>query len=302
MGPNYLPPKAEPMIMPDANGARELLSGSSPAVLRIDFHGVIGSGDLTGDKITNILLDSRDEFLKGDRVKAIFLHMNTPGGLATDTDQIYRALMEYKTKYKVPIYAYVDGYCASGGMYIAWAADKIFASFSSEIGSVGVVMGPMFNFSDLMTRYGVAALTLTEGKDKDALNPYRPWKPDEDASIRANMAEFYDHFVSIVAAARPQLSKEKLINDYGAQVYTANKALEYGYIDVANSNYSQALSGLAEVAQLGAHYQVVQLIPPHAFFDNLSQSSFTQKVMQWMGFPAAAQPDFSGKTLYLYTP
>ena len=67
-----------------------------------------------------------------------------PGGAADDSVGIYRALCEYKKKYNVPIYAFVDGLCASGGMYIACAADKIYATPSSVIGSVGVIMGPLF--------------------------------------------------------------------------------------------------------------------------------------------------------------
>lgn len=64
------------------------------------------------------------------------VYINTPGGTVVDADGIYRALLEYKTKYDVPIYAYIDGLCASGGMYVALAADKIFASDVSLIGSV----------------------------------------------------------------------------------------------------------------------------------------------------------------------
>lgn len=300
VGPDYFPPKAEPMIVPDAKGERTLLPGSSPAVLRIDFHGVIGMGDLTSHKIESLLLDSRDDFLKGDRVKAVLLHLNTPGGAADDADAIYRALMHYKAKYHVPIYAYVDGLCASGGMYIASAADKIYATPSSVIGSVGVIMGPAFNFSDAMIKIGVSSLTLTQGKDKDALNPFRPWKPGEDASLQAVMASLYHRFVGIVAAARPLLTQDKLINDYGAHVYIAEEAQKLGYIDVAGSDYSHALTGLSEAAGLKDRYQVVQLTPFHPFLSGLTQSLSPQKFFQWLGVPVSNE--LSGKLLYLYTP
>jgi protease IV len=294
--PQYLPPKAEPLIMPDAQGER-MVSDSAPAVLRIDFHGVIGMGDLTSSKIESLLIDSRSDFLKGERVKAVLLHINTPGGAADDADGIYRALMNYKTKYKIPIYAYVEGLCASGGMYIASAADKIYATPSSVIGSVGVIMGPAFNFSDAMTKIGVSALTLTQGKDKDALNPFRPWKPDEDATLQAVMAALYHRFVAIVAAARPQLTVEKLVNDYGAHVYIAAEAEQLGYIDVAGSDYASALTGLTEQAEMKGEYQVVQLIPPHPFLSGLTETLFPQKFLQCVGMS-----ELSGKFLYLYEP
>ena len=123
IGPQYAPSKAQPLIMPDAEGDRTVLSGHSPAILRIDLRGVIGIGDLTSDKIESILLDSREDFLRGDRVKAILLYINTPGGASDDCATIYQALSSYKTKHNIPIYAYVDGMCASAGIYIACVAD-----------------------------------------------------------------------------------------------------------------------------------------------------------------------------------
>lgn len=302
-GPNYTPPQSQPLLMPDASGNREMLSGSTPIVLRLDFHGVIGVGDLTSEKIENVLLDSREDFFKGDRVKAILLHMDTPGGAATDSDSIYRALMAYKKKYNVPVYAYVDGLCASGGMYIASAADQIYSSHSSVIGSVGVLMGPNFNFADAMTKYGVSALTLTEGKDKDALNPFRPWKPDEDAALKNVMATLYDQFVTIVSEARPKLTKELLINTYGAHVFAAPEAELNGYVDNGHSNYSETVQALATAAQFGEkeEYQVVQLTPPRPFFNDLTQSFAPVKVLNSF-FGKEDLSELSGKVLYYYQP
>src|SRR5690348_5031821 len=156
--PDILPKKSDLTVAADANGNRDLFSQSVPVMLKIDIQGVIGVKVLVEDKFTNMLLYSREGMLDHDRVKAVLLCINSPGGTVTDSDGIYRALMKYKEKYQVPIYAYVDGLCASGGMYIASAADKIFATSSSIIGSVGVIIGPSFNISQLMDRYGVQSL------------------------------------------------------------------------------------------------------------------------------------------------
>ena len=187
--PVVLPQKAEIHVAVDAFGNRDLLPDAAPVVLRMNITGVIGKDDLTKEKVESLLLDSREGLLHNGRVKAILLYINSPGGVANDADGIYRALLNYKAKYKVPIYAYIEEYCASGGMYIACAADKIYANETGIIGSVGVILGPVFNVSGLMERYGVQALTITEGKDKDMLSSYRPWKPDEDASVRTITAE-----------------------------------------------------------------------------------------------------------------
>lgn len=302
-GPQYLPPQSNMVVLPDAEGNRSLLSAHAPVILCLDFKGTIGMGDLTAEKINNILLDSQEDMFKGHRVKGILLCMNSPGGLASEADAIYRALVQYKTKYKVPIYTFVDGMCASGGMYIAAASDKIYATSSSVIGSIGVRLGPTFNFTDAMTKIGVSAMTLTAGKDKDELNPFRPWKPDEAASIQAIVSALYDQFVTIVSQARPHLNKEKLIEDYGAHVFIAQQAQTFGYIDDDKSSYSQALKSLTQAAGIGEDmgYQVVQLSAAQPFLSGLAQSMLTPKEIKF-DLPQQFSSELSGKLLYLYEP
>ena len=298
-----LPPKSQPMLMPDANGKRELLSGSSPVLLRIDFHGSIGTGDLTSEKIDNLLLDSREDLFRHDRVKGILLSLNTPGGAAFDSDTIYRALLAYKKKYNVPVYAYIDGLCASGGIYIASAADKIYATHDSIIGSVGVLLGPNFNFAGTMSQYGVRALTLTEGKDKDELNPFREWKPDEGATLKNVMDVTYDQFLTAVTSARPKLSKELLMNDYGARVFVAQEAAEKGYVDAWDSSYSEAIKDLAIAAQIkeGEAYQVIRLSPPKQFFNEFAQTFAPVNIVNGL-LGRKDLGELSGKLLFYYQP
>ncbi len=305
--PSFVPEKTELMVAQDAEGRRELLSPSSPVLLRIDFHGVIGAADLNTETMNNILIDSREGMLKGNRVKGILLHMDTPGGTVTDADNIYRAIKAYKQKYNVPVFAYVDGLCASGGMYISSAADRIFSAPSGVIGSIGVLMGPTFNFSQAMDKWGIESLTITQGKDKDALNPFRPWKEGEDSSLRAITAAMYEQFITIVTDARPRLSKEKLINEYGANVFIAREAEEYGYIDNANMSYSEALQELAKAAGLDekTHYQVFQLTPKMPFFSEFTQSCyslFRGKITHTFQMGPYLNSEMSGKFLYLYQP
>ncbi len=306
-GPNILPEKSDLMIAADANGNRDLLPHNTPAVLKLNISGVIGQGELTSQKFSNMLLDSRDGILSNNRVKALLLYIDSPGGTVTDSVGIYQELVAYKEKYKVPIYAFIDGMCASGGMYIACSADRIYASSSSVIGSVGVILGPTFNFAGLMERYGVHSLTITEGKDKDMLNPFRQWAPGEDASLRNVTSVLYDEFVSTVVAARPQIDKQKLIQDYGAQIYVSVEAQALGYIDVANSDYNAALKDLAKAAQIpeDQFYQVVHLSPPHPFLSDLTgscQALFKGKVTHEFNMGPYMNSELSGKFLYLHQP
>ncbi len=305
--PDIYPAKSSLKISPDANGNRDLLATTTPVILKIDITGVIGQGDLTSEKFETSLLDSREGMLAHDRVKAVLLYINTPGGTVDDSDGIYRALLDYKKKYQVPVYAYVDGMCCSGGMYVASATDKIFASPSSVIGSVGVILGPTFNFSGLMDQHGIQSLTITQGKDKDMLNPFRPWVPGEDASLRNITADLYHRFVSIVTAARPQLDKNKLINVYGAQIYVAEQAEEFGYIDVANADYGMAVAELAKKANVPEEesYQVVTIEPARPFLSELTSGQlalFKGKITHQFQINSYMNSELSGRFLYLYQP
>jgi len=298
-------PKTTMSILPDAEGKKEMQPATSPAILQLNIHGVIGEPNvLDSDIIENILLESRTGLLANDRVKGILIHFNTPGGTVVDSDNIYRMLMDYKARYKVPVYAYVDGLCASGGMYISSSAEKIFASPASVIGSVGVIFGPFFNISDSLGKIGVQSRTLTEGLDKDAMSPFRPWKEGEDASYKAIISFFYNRFVNIVTAARPNLDKQKLVSQYGAQIFDPVQAMQYGYIDKADASRGDALLALLEEAKIDpAHpYQVVELQPRRDLVSQLFRgecSLLTGKVEHSFDL---GQPKIKGQFAYLYQP
>lgn len=305
-GPKIIQPSVNVYLAPDQNGERELLPETVPVLLRIDFHGTIGDANLTGEDIDEILAESQENFFK-HRVKGILLHINTPGGVANDSDVIYHALMKYKAKYNIPIYAFVDGLCASGGMYIAATADKIFATPESVVGCVGTILGPTFNYSGTMEKLGIQSLTITEGKDKDMLNPFRPWKPGEDACLRRISALLYERFINLMVSSRPQIDRDKLINEYGAQVYLSSEAKTIGYIDDANGDYNETVKQLATASGIGEneHYQVIRLDLSHNFLSTLFQGKadlLKGKITHVIDFGSNIRSDMSGKFLYLYAP
>lgn len=247
-------------ILPNAKGVRKELSKSAPVILQLNIHGTIGGERLEQKDIESLLVESRENSLKTDRVKAILLSINTPGGGAADADGIYRALLTYKERYKVPVIAYVDGICASGGMYVACAADEIYASRVSMIGSVGVITSAFLNVSKTMDKFGVESLTLYAGKGKDDLNPLRPWKEGESNNFKEIIDATYANFVDIVTTHRKAISKEKLVQELGANVYIADKAKELGYIDGVVSGRDEALKiVLAKLSIEDDFYQVVRL-------------------------------------------
>lgn len=294
-----------PEVKPNAEGVRKAEKESDPVVLKLNIDGIIGLDSLTRKDIAQQLIESRERSLDNNRVKAILLHIDSPGGTVVDADGIYREIKAYKEQYKVPVYAYIDGLCASGGYYIASAADQVFSSPASLIGSVGVITPPVLNVSQLMEKIGVQALTLYEGKGKDNLNPFRPWHKGEENNIQASIEYYYKMFVDVVTAARPGLDRTKLIDDYGANIYPASVAKEHGYIDDANSTQREVLKQLLEKA--GIHdekYQVIALENKSWLSDffHSHQGIFSGKMKVQLDLSPELLPELSNQYLYLYRP
>jgi len=168
-----------------------------------------------------------------------------------------------------------------------------------------LLLGPNFNVAGLMEKFGVKQLTLTKGIDKDMLSPYRAWKPGEEDSLKAIIDYDYKVFVDLVAKARTRLSKDKLINVYGAQVYDPITAQEYGYIDDGQSSYSASLNELVKVAEIKGDYQVVELKVVHPVLSDLIEGKsniLSGKIKHEVTLPSELSPELLNRPLYLYSP
>jgi protease-4 len=290
-------------IAANAEGDRTVKSSKTPVILKLNIMGPIGAENLNMHTVRQQLIESREGDLKNDRVKAVLVHIESPGGTVTDSDGIYRALLWYKKKFNVPVYVFVDGLCASGGMYIAAAGDKVFATNSSLIGSIGVVSPPFFNVVDLMGKLGVLSETITAGKDKDSMNPFRPWKPDEDANIKKLITNFYDQFVDIIVTNRTRVNREKLVQEYGAHIFPAPEAKEIGFIDEDNSSLFEVIKLLArEISIDNDYYQVVELQRRNWYADLLrSESPFSSGIVKHrLDLGVETDPGLLNDYLYLY--
>lgn len=296
-----VPNDFSPEIQANAKGVRKKLSKTAPVILELDIKGTIGTLELTQRVIENLLIESRENSLKNERVKGILVNINSPGGTVSDADGIYRALLNYKSLYNVPIYAYADGLCASGGMYVACGADKIYASDVSLIGSIGVITPPFVNISQLMEKLGVNALTLYAGKGKDDLNPTRPWTPDEDKNLKSVIDYYYNSFVDIVVKHR-QVTKEALVKDYGANIFPAEQAVKMGLIDGANETRESTLKKLlASISIEDDFYQVISLKSTN-WFNQLVNTKCPLSMKHEIILEGQLPKELLGKPLYLYRP
>jgi protease-4 len=269
----------EPQILPDLNGSTEVLPETAPVILQIDFTGIIGDNQNNAKLIETYLRASRKTIFQNNRVKALLLYIDSPGGAAIDSDLIHNAIQTYKNEFKVPVFAYTPGICASGGYMIACASDKIFASPVSIVGSVGVKWGLGFNFWNFMQKNGIDSVTITEGLNKEKYPTFTKLPEGTksyDDLIRI-VNESYDQFTTLVSNARNDkgLSKDLLVSKYGASVFTGPTAKEYGYVDEGNLYYKDVLTELVKSLNLEkSPYQVMKFSVKHSPLQELVSSKF----------------------------
>jgi protease-4 len=161
---------------------------------------------------------------------AVVLRINSPGGSPVQAgiivDEIQRLKKGYPNK---PLYVVVDEICASGGYYIAAAADKIYVNKASIVGSVGVLMDG-FGFTGLMDKLGVERRLLTAGENKGFLDPFSPQSDKQKQHALAMLNEIHEQFISVVRAGRGKRLKENP-EIFSGLYWTGAKAVEMGLAD-----------------------------------------------------------------------
>jgi signal peptide peptidase SppA len=258
-------------VRPDAQGQRKVLARTAPVLLVLDLEGVFGSRFLNAETLAEKLQESKEGMLKDRKIAGILLHINSPGGSLPDIDAMYRMVRSYAERNRIPVYAYTEGAALSGGYYLAAAAEKIYASPSALVGSIGVIMSPMMNVSETLKKLGVESITISSGEGKDRLNPVRPWKEGEEKPLEEISNFYYKQFVDIVAEGR-DLEPEHIINKVQAGFYPSAVGFDLGLVDDADANMSKVLSELAKRAGIaGEAYQVVGMKRKINVFDDFFQ-------------------------------
>lgn len=295
------------IVMPTHNWTVKDLSRTTPTIVRINIEGIIGMDSLKEKNIRNQLVDTIHGEISQDQVRAVMLFINTPGGVADDCAAIYQLLKEYKARTKVPVYAFVDGLCASGGMYLACTADKVYCTKASLVGSVGTISGPFFNFVDALDKIGVKSKTILAGKDKDSLNPFRQWREDEGAGMQHIADSCYAQFLDVVTSNRSKLTKE-FLTEQGAKIYTADESVEYGFTDGEITSLESMLELISKEVGIESNYQVVAMETPTWFNELFNGPNelfkgtlFTGKVEHTIKL-GPYSPELIGKRLFLYCP
>ena len=200
----------------------------------IDISGEIseGSYDYFGNPagyVQSIVLDEIEQMKNSERNKGILLLINSPGGTVYHSDEVYLALMDYKSETGRPIYAYSTETMASGAYYIGCAADEIFANRNATVGSIGVYVQTM-NFKGLYDKLGISGEYIRSGRNKAMGNQFDELTEEQRAIYQSIVDECYDQFVGIVCDSRGY-TRDELVPIADGRVYTAAQAVSNGIID-----------------------------------------------------------------------
>jgi protease-4 len=199
--------------------------GRHTALIEID-----GTIDDEGSGSADTVIPSLNKAFADSGSAAVVLRINSPGGSPVQAgiivDEIQRLKKGYPNK---PLYVVVDEICASGGYYIAAAADKIYVNKASIVGSVGVLMDG-FGFTGLMDKLGVERRLLTAGENKGFLDPFSPQSDKQKQHALSMLNEIHEQFISVVRAGRGKRLKENP-EIFSGLYWTGAKAVEMGLAD-----------------------------------------------------------------------
>lgn len=235
------------------SGSHEEPSAGGERVALVFVTGNIVEAERTsmGDATSGPFIREMERLADDDNVKAVVLRINSPGGSALASDRMWEAARQVAEV--KPLIASVGDMAASGGYYIASAADEILAHPNSIVGSIGVV-GGKFNFEGLATELGVNTFVLQRGKRAAWSTPVRGLTPSERQAFEALLRDTYDRFIARVAEGR-EMERDKVLAAAEGRVLTAQDAQTLGLVDEM-AGLSDALAKARASGGLGPDSEV----------------------------------------------
>jgi protease-4 len=217
-----------------------------PRVAVVELDGII----LDVDDVLRELRAHRDNPM----VRAVVVRINSPGGVVAPTQELYHALLQVREAGK-PVVASLGAVAASGGYYVAAAADRIYANPGSLTGSIGVIM-QMANLESLMKKVGVDYVVVKAGQFKDLGNVSRPMSADERRVLQALLDDVHAQFIGAVADGR-KLERGQVVRFADGRVFSGAQAKELGMVDTLGG-LEEAINGAATLAGLPVPPQVIR--------------------------------------------
>lgn len=243
----------------------------------IDISGVIeAGGQVNADAVISSLNDAYDN----NGTKGIILRINSPGGSPVQAgiinDEIHR---QRKLHPEIPVYAVVEDICASGGYYIAVAADKIFVDKASIVGSIGVLMDG-YGFTEVMKKVGVERRLMTAGENKGMLDPFSPVNPKQQAFAQSMLNQIHQQFITVVREGRGSRLKEDA-DTFSGLFWNGEESIKLGLAD----------------AQGSAEYVAREVIKQAEIVDFTYQETVVDRFAKKLGASMAQELGVSAKNL-----
>ena len=223
--------KANQIVL-DGNYDKEEIKGyKSEYVAAVYIEGIIQEENQNYNQ--KWLLSTIKQLKNDKRNQGIVLFLETPGGAVYQADEVYLALQDYKTSGK-KVYAYMGSMAASGGYYIACAANEIWANRNTLTGSIGVISAQFVDISSLLKEKGIRTAIIHSGKNKAMGHMTEAYTQEQLDIMQSICDECYDQFTSIVSTSRQMpLAEVRTLAD--GRIYTARQALENKLIDHVDS-------------------------------------------------------------------
>ena len=246
--------------------SRETVSGDHIAIVYAEGAIVMGEGNFGQVGGTKLAREIR-ELRQDEKVKAIVLRVNSPGGSALASEEIQHEIR--LANRKIPVVVSMGTVAASGGYWISTYADKIYAEPNTITGSIGVI-GMFMNIKEIANRHGFTFDVVKTGKFADVLSISRPKSPEEMAIIQREVDEVYSDFLRKVAEGRNQpLAKIEKIAE--GRVWSGADALELGLVDELGG-LEKAIAHAAKMADMNEGAQVKDYPKPTDFLEELMKN------------------------------
>jgi signal peptide peptidase SppA len=200
-----------------------------PTVAVIRFEGVIATRSQRALNLRRFA-GALERAFKTRGLKAVALAINSPGGSPAQSALLFRRIRQLAAERSVPVIAFTEDVAASGGYWLALAADEIYAEDTSLIGSIGVITAG-FGFVEAMNRLGIERRLFTAGDNKSLLDPFLPEREQDVARLKTLQRDLHDSFKDLVRERRGAKLKGDEATLFSGEVFTGRRALGLGLID-----------------------------------------------------------------------
>jgi signal peptide peptidase SppA len=202
---------------------------AEPTITVLRFDGVIGLRGRRGLSVRRYAAALERAFTQPG-LKAVALAINSPGGSPAQSALLYRRIRQLAAEHAVPVLAFAEDVAASGGYWLALAADEIYAEETSLLGSIGVVTAG-FGFVDLLGRLGIERRLYTAGDNKSLLDPFLPERPQDVERLKTLQQDLHGSFKELVRQRRGAKLKGEDAQIFSGEVFAGKRALALGLID-----------------------------------------------------------------------